>query len=74
MALSDARRRANNKYIAKAYDQIITRVYKGQREQIQAHAESLGMSLNAYINKLIADDMGAALTVPPKPERQEQED
>lgn len=66
MALSEARKRANNKYIAKAYDQIITRVYKGQKEQIQEFAESRGLSLNAYINKLIADDMGAALTVPNK--------
>lgn len=66
MALSEARKRANNKYIAKAYDQIITRVYRGQKEQIQAYAESQGLSLNAYINKLIANDMGAALTVPNK--------
>ena len=66
MALSEARKRANNKYIAKAYDQIITRVYRGQKEQIQAFAESRGLSLNAYINKLIADDMGEALTVPNK--------
>lgn len=66
MALSEARKRANNKYIAKAYDQIITRVYKGQKEQIQAYAESRGMSLNGYINKLIADDMGDILTIPDK--------
>lgn len=66
MALSEARKRANNKYIAKAYDQIITRVYKGQKEQITEYAKSKGLSLNAYINKLIADDMGAALTVPNK--------
>ena len=64
MPLSEARKRANNKYIAKAYDQIITRVYKGQKEQIQAYAEAQGMSLNGYINKLIADDMGEALTIP----------
>ncbi len=68
MALSEARKRANNKYIAKAYDQIITRVYKGQKEQIQAFAEAQGMSLNGYINKLIADDMGEALTIPKQQE------
>ena len=66
MPLSEARKRANNKYIAKAYDQIITRVYKGQREQITEYAASKGLSLNGYINKLIADDMGEALTVPEK--------
>lgn len=69
MALTEARKRANNKYIAKAYDQIITRVYKGQKEQIQAYAEAQGMSLNGYINKLIADDMGEALTIPKQQEK-----
>ena len=53
-----------NKWNAKAYDQLRVNVYKGQREQIKAYAEAQGMSLNGYINKLIADDMGAALTVP----------
>lgn len=55
-----------NKWNAKAYDQLRVNVYKGQREQIKAYAEAQGMSLNGYINKLIADDMGAALTVPDK--------
>lgn len=57
---------AKNKYNAKTYDRIALQVYKGQREQIKAFAESQGMSINGYINKLIADDMGAALTVPNK--------
>lgn len=57
---------AKNKYNAKAYDRIALQVYKGQRKQIKAFAESQGMSINGYINKLIADDMGAALTVPNK--------
>ncbi|MFR2046294.1 MAG: hypothetical protein ACLS31_11670 [Oscillospiraceae bacterium] len=40
------------------------RVYKGQKDQIAAHAASKGMSLNAYINALIAADMGEKLTKP----------
>lgn len=55
-----------NKWNAQNYDQLRVNVYKGQREQIKAFAESRGLSLNAYINKLIADDMGEALTVPNK--------
>lgn len=55
-----------NKWNAKAYDQLRVNVYKGQRDQIKAYAEAQGMSLNGYINKLIAEDMGAALTVPDK--------
>lgn len=53
-----------NKWNAKAYDQLRVNVYKGQREQIKAYAEAKGLSLNAYINKLISEDMGEALTIP----------
>lgn len=63
---SESQNKATQRYQAKAYDRLPVRVYKGQAEQIKAFAESRGMSLNAYINKLIADDMGAALTVPNK--------
>lgn len=63
---SQAPNKATQRYQTKAYDRLPVRVYKGQAEQIKAFAESRGLSLNAYINKLIADDMGAALTVPNK--------
>ncbi len=55
-----------NKWNAKNYDQLRINVKIGQRDQIKAYAEKRGMSLNGYINKLIADDMGAELTVPSK--------
>ena len=45
---------------------LYERKKKGQKEKIRAYAQSIGMSLQGYINKLIADDMGAALTVPTK--------
>lgn len=66
MPMSEARKKANEKYNAKAYDQVKIIMKKGQREQVKEFAKSRGLSLNAYINKLIADDMGAALTVPNK--------
>ncbi|MCI6581876.1 MAG: antitoxin [Oscillospiraceae bacterium] len=59
-----AQTRASNKYNAKAYDRIALQVRKGQKEQIANYAASKGLSLNGYINKLIADDMGEDLTVP----------
>ena len=59
MALSEARKKANEKYNAKAYDQVKVLVKKGQRDIIKQHAESKGLSLNGYINKLISDDMNA---------------
>ena len=55
-----------NKWNAQNYDQLRVNVKKGQREKIQTYAKSKGMSLNSYINKLISDDMGEALTIPEK--------
>lgn len=72
MALSEARRRANDKYIAKAYDDVKLRVYKGQREQIAEYARKKGLSLNAYVMGLISADMGDKLTRPKKEPEQEQ--
>jgi predicted DNA binding CopG/RHH family protein len=51
------------KYMAKSYDEVTFRVRKGQRSLIKSYAKAKGLSLNAYINKLVADDMGEALTV-----------
>ncbi len=63
---SEAQNKATQRYQKKAYDSTLLRMYKGQLEQVKAYAEKRGMSLNGYINKLIADDMGEALTVPAK--------
>lgn len=58
---------ASAKYNAKAYEEIKLRVKKGTKDVIRTHAESNGMSLNGYINKLIDDDMGDKLkTIPDK--------
>lgn len=62
MAQSKAHMRASNKYNAKAYDRLAIQVYKGQREIIAEHAKSKGLSLNGYINGLIAADMGEKLS------------
>ena len=71
MAQSEAHIKASNKYNAKAYDRVSLMLPKGNRDTIRAYAESRGMSLNGYINKLIADDMGEALTVPNVEENKE---
>ena len=47
----------NNTFIAKTYDRINLTVPKGDKEKIQTHAESKGLSVNAYINGLIREDM-----------------
>ena len=63
---SEAQNKASQKYQKKAYDTYLLRLYKGQKEQIQAYAEANGESLNGYINRLIAEDMGDKLTEPQK--------
>lgn len=53
MAISDARHRANEKYNAKAYDEIKVRVSKGRKAELQAAADRHGQSVNGLINSLI---------------------
>lgn len=56
MAITDAQKKATNKYFEKL-DEFKVRVPKGQKELIQARAQSKGLSLNAYIISLIEKDM-----------------
>ena len=51
-----------DRYNAKAYDDIRLRVPKGQKEKIQAYAESRGETVNGFINRLIAETMGVDKT------------
>ena len=53
MAISEARRRANEKYNAKAYEQIQVRVKTGEKAVITAHAASIGETTNAFIRRAI---------------------
>lgn len=55
--ISEARRRANEKYNAKAYEEIKVRVSKGRKEIVQAHAEARGESVNGFINRAISEAM-----------------
>lgn len=56
MSISDARKRANQKYIDKL-EEIKIRVAKGQKETIQAHAADQGESVNGFINRAIGETM-----------------
>lgn len=59
--MGKAQTRASNKYIEKAYDRINLTVPKGEKERIREHAESMGESVNGYINRLIEEDMKKGL-------------
>ena len=50
--------KAKAKYNDKTYDRLYLYVPKGQKEIIKAKAEKKELSVNAYIIKLINDDIG----------------
>jgi hypothetical protein len=47
----------NNQFNANAYDRINLTIPKGKKDEIKAHAEALGESVNGYIWRLIQEDM-----------------
>ena len=50
MPVSEARHRANERYNAKAYDEIKIRVPKGKKSYLQEHVTQKNESLNGFIN------------------------
>ena len=54
---TEARKRANEKYNAKAYDRINIAIPKGEKETIRAHAEQQGESVNGFIKRAIDETM-----------------
>lgn len=57
MAISKAQQRAVAKYTAAKYDEIKVRIPKGKKEIIKTHAESMGESVNGFINRAIEETM-----------------
>jgi predicted HicB family RNase H-like nuclease len=55
--MSKTSSKVKDRYNKKAYDTIILRVPKGEKEVIREQAKSKGMSVNGYINNLIKEDM-----------------
>ena len=53
MTVSKAQMKAQNSWIAKAYDRINLTVPKGKKEEIQKHAHLQGESVNKFINRAI---------------------
>lgn len=51
--ISEAQKKANAKYKAKAYDKIELRLYKGDRDILKAKAGERNKSVNAYILELL---------------------
>lgn len=57
MPISEAKHKANEKYNAKAYDEIKVRVPKGRKEAIQTAAEGNGESVNGFINRVLSAEI-----------------
>jgi len=55
MAKTKTSSAVKNRYNAKAYDQLPIRVPKGQKEDIQTHASSMGESLNKFVIRAIEE-------------------
>lgn len=53
---TEARKRATAKYMKENLEDIKIRVPKGERDRYKLQAAAAGMSLNAYIIKLMDDD------------------
>ena len=54
---TEARRKANAKYLKESVEDIRIRVQKGQKDIIKAAAENAGESLNTYVRKSIDQRM-----------------
>ncbi len=55
--MGNAATRAKNKYNAENYERISLSVPKGEKDKIKAHAESMGESVNGFINRAIENQM-----------------
>ena len=57
MTVSKAQQKATAKYIKNNLDEIKVRVPKGRKEEIKAHAETKGESVNGFIKRAIDETM-----------------
>ena len=53
MAVSKAQQKAVAKYVREKYDLYQVKMPKGRKDEIKAHAESRGQSVNGFINRAI---------------------
>lgn len=47
-----------NRYNDKAYDRINLTIPKGQKQAVEAHAKSIGKSVNGMVNELLRAELG----------------
>nr|DAE93159.1 MAG TPA: Alginate and motility regulator [Caudoviricetes sp.] len=52
---TDAKKKANSKYLKNTVETIAFRVPKGEKEKIKDIAEKAGLSLNSFINNAVKE-------------------
>ena len=57
MPASKAQQRATAKYKAEHYDVVKVNFPKGKKDEIKAHADRRGESLNAFIQRSVSETM-----------------
>ena len=55
MSVSDAQRKARDKWLKEKVEDVKMRVPKGQRAVIQEHAKKCGESVNVFLNRAVAE-------------------
>ena len=55
MPVSEARRRANEKWLKEKVEEIKFRVPKGRKVLIQEHAARQGESVNSFLNRAVEE-------------------
>ena len=55
--VSKAQQRAVNKYVKANYDRLDLTMPKGRKEELKAHAQARGESVNAFINRAITETL-----------------
>ncbi len=57
MPASKAQQKAVSKYMKENYDVYQIRMPKGRKDEIKAHADAQGESVNGFINRAISETM-----------------
>ena len=68
--MGKASTKAQNRYIAKAYDRVNLTLPKGQKEVVQAHATARSESVNGFIGRAITEAMERDSSGTPQESRQ----
>jgi len=57
MATTKAQQKAVHKYVKAKYDRLEITMPKGKKDEIKAHADRQGESVNAFVNRAVVQTM-----------------